>query len=201
MPRAGTGPRGERGRLRQWFAFREKVGPIRGGAQRPVCVACRQVRKANVPSLRLEKPLTKNRQFVKSTSAEVCFQCHLQRRAQLQRSSHAPFREGRVTCTIAVSCTAHSRPSCRPKARLTRIATSVMRSGPFLREHSPVMENCVNCHDARGSSRPQLLKASMPRLCRQCHVVNRHNSTPTQATIGRQVICSLPTANAPVFGY
>ena len=30
---------------------------------------------------------------------EVCGQCHLQRRAQLMRSSHMPVREGKLTCT------------------------------------------------------------------------------------------------------
>jgi predicted CXXCH cytochrome family protein len=44
------------------------------------------------------------------------------------------------------------------------------------------MENCGNCHDPHGSSRPQLLKASMPRLCQQCHVETRHPTTPQLAT-------------------
>src|SRR5947209_7372812 len=30
---------------------------------------------------------------------ELCLQCHLMRRAQLQRSSHMPYREGKVTCS------------------------------------------------------------------------------------------------------
>ena len=30
---------------------------------------------------------------------ELCLQCHQMRRAQLQRSSHMPYREGKVTCT------------------------------------------------------------------------------------------------------
>lgn len=148
------------------------------------CVTCHQVMKPNVPSLRFEEPLTKNRQFVKSTSAEVCFQCHLQRRAQLQRSSHMPFREGKITCTNCHNPHGTLTPKLLTENTINEncYKCHAERRGPFLWEHPPVMENCANCHDAHGTSRPQMLKASMPRLCQQCHVVNRHNTTPTQAT-------------------
>ena len=35
----------------------------------------------------------------KKPQPELCLQCHQMRRAQLQRSSHMPYREGKVTCT------------------------------------------------------------------------------------------------------
>ncbi len=148
------------------------------------CATCHQVMKPSVAGVRFEEPLTENRKFVKQTKMEVCFQCHLQRRAQLQRSSHMPFREGKVTCT---NC---HNPHGTPNPKLLLEATvnencykcHTERRGPFLWEHPPVMENCGNCHDAHGTSRPQSLKISTPRLCQQCHVVNRHNSTPTLAT-------------------
>ncbi len=148
------------------------------------CTTCHQVMKPNVPALRFDEPLTENRKFVRPTRMEVCFQCHLQRRAQLQRSSHMPFREGKVTCS---NC---HNPHGTPNPKLLLEATTnencykchAERRGPFLWEHPPVMENCMNCHDAHGTSRPQSLKVSAPRLCQQCHVVNRHNSTPTLAT-------------------
>jgi DmsE family decaheme c-type cytochrome len=53
------------------------------------------------------------------------------------------------------------------------------RRGPFLWEHPPVMENCLNCHEAHGSNNPQLLKVRMPRVCDTCHVTSRHPTTPT----------------------
>ena len=150
------------------------------------CVSCHQVMKANVPvpSLRFDEPLTGNHQFVKQTKMEVCFQCHIQRRAQVERSAHMPFREGKVTCTDCHN--PHGSPN--PKLLIEETVNETCykchaeRRGPFLWEHPPVMENCANCHDPHGSTRPQLLKASMPRLCQQCHIPAQHPTTPQLAT-------------------
>ena len=148
------------------------------------CVTCHQVMKPNIPSARFEEPLTGNRQFVKQTTMEVCFQCHLQRRAQVYRSAHMPFREGKVTCTNCHN--PHGTPNPKLLIQSTVNETCYQchaeRRGPFLWEHPPVMENCMNCHEAHGSARPQLLKASMPRLCNQCHVEANHPTTPQLAT-------------------
>jgi len=148
------------------------------------CVTCHQVMKPNIPSARFEEPLTGNRQFVKQTTMEVCFQCHLQRRAQVYRSAHMPFREGKVTCTNCHN--PHGTPNPKLLIQSTVNETCYQchaeRRGPFLWEHPPVMENCATCHDPHGSSRPQLLKASAPRLCQQCHIEARHPTTPQLAT-------------------
>jgi len=148
------------------------------------CVTCHQVMKPNIPSARFEEPLTGNRQFVKQTTMEVCFQCHLQRRAQVYRSAHMPFREGKVTCTNCHN--PHGTPNPKLLIQSTVNETCYQchaeRRGPFLYEHPPVMENCMNCHEAHGSARPQLLKASAPRLCQQCHIEARHPTTPQLAT-------------------
>ena len=148
------------------------------------CVTCHQVMEPNAPSLRFEEPLTGNRQFVKQTKMEVCFQCHLQRRAQVYRSAHMPFREGKVTCTDCHN--PHGTPNPKLLIESTTNETCYKchaeRRGPFLWEHPPVMENCTNCHDAHGTTRPQMLKASAPRLCQQCHDPQYHPSTPQLAT-------------------
>ena len=148
------------------------------------CVTCHQVMQAFPVGSRFAEPLSENRQFVKQTQMEVCFQCHQMRRAQLMRSSHMPFREGKVTCA---SChNPHGSPN--PK-QLIESSTNencykchAERRGPFLWEHPPVMENCLNCHEAHGSSHPQLLKVRTPRLCQRCHIEARHPTTPQLPT-------------------
>jgi len=148
------------------------------------CVTCHSVMGASAARSRFIEPLTDNRLFARATQAEVCFQCHQMRRAQLMRSSHMPFREGKVTCA---SChNPHGSPN--PKQLIESSVNENCykchseRRGPFLWEHPPVMENCANCHEPHGSSRPQLLKARTPLLCQNCHIEARHPTTPQAAT-------------------
>lgn len=129
---------------------------------------------------RFSAPLTDTRS-TKQPQPELCLQCHQMRRAQLQRSSHMPYREGKVTCT---SChNPHGTPNPKQLIQATTnencLSCHAERRGPFLWEHPPVMENCANCHEAHGTNNPQLLKVRMPRVCDACHVTSRHPTTPT----------------------
>lgn len=147
------------------------------------CVDCHQVKQEIHTKLsadaRYSSPLSENRGLNKK-QPELCLQCHQMRRAQLQRSSHMPYREGKVTCT---SC--HNPHGTPNPAQLIQSSTNenclschTERRGPFLWEHPPVLENCANCHEPHGSNNPQLLKVRMPRVCDSCHDASRH---PTQA--------------------
>ena len=51
------------------------------------------------------------------------------------------------------------------------------KRGPFLFEHAPVRENCVNCHTPHGSNHEKLLVTARPLLCQQCHAQNGHPAT------------------------
>jgi DmsE family decaheme c-type cytochrome len=146
------------------------------------CVDCHQVKQERQTSLSAEArfgaPLTEVK-GVKKSQPELCLQCHQMRRAQLQRSSHMPFREGKVTCT---SChNPHGSPNPKQLIQSTVnencYSCHAERRGPFLWEHPPVLENCGNCHDAHGSTNPQLLKTRTPKLCQQCHNDGQHRST------------------------
>jgi DmsE family decaheme c-type cytochrome len=102
---------------------------------------------------------------------ELCTSCHLQKKAALMRSSHMPMREGKVTCT---SChNPHGTPYPRQLKQVSInqncYSCHAEKRGPFLWEHAPVRENCMNCHDAHGSVNDYLLKVKQPTLCIQCH--------------------------------
>ena len=50
------------------------------------------------------------------------------------------------------------------------------KRGPFLWEHPPVRESCLNCHDAHGSSHEPMLVVKKPLLCQRCHSNGNHPS-------------------------
>ncbi len=146
------------------------------------CTDCHQVMAPPKNPLSSENRFTAPLGDVRSLSKsqpELCLQCHQMRRAQLQRSSHMPFREGKVTCT---SChNPHGTPNpkqlIQPTLNENCWSCHAERRGPFLFEHAPVMENCGNCHDAHGSINPQLLIVRQPKLCQQCHNDGQHRSS------------------------
>ena len=64
------------------------------------------------------------------------------------------------------------------------------KRGPFLWEHAPVRENCLNCHNPHGSNHDKLLVAKQPYLCQRCHLNTRHPGSlydgRNAGTIGRR---------------
>ncbi len=125
------------------------------------CITCHDPHpKGAVPKALLAKP-----QF------ELCTGCHLQKKAALARSSHMPLREGKMTCT---SChnphgSPYPRQLLQPSINANCYSCHAEKRGPFLWEHAPVRENCMNCHDAHGTVNDFLLKVKQPVLCVQCH--------------------------------
>lgn len=123
-------------------------------------------------------------QLAKKTVMDTCFQCHKDRRAQSQRTSHMPMREGKVTCA---SChnphgSATEAMLREPTVNETCYTCHADKRGPFLFEHAPVRENCLNCHDPHGTMHPNLLVVMRERLCQRCHT-NPHNQ-PGLGVIG-----------------
>jgi DmsE family decaheme c-type cytochrome len=111
-------------------------------------------------------------QLAKVTEMDTCFQCHKDKRAQVWRSSHMPVREkGGMTCSTCHNPHGTYGESLLKEATIndTCYKCHAEKRGPFLYEHPPVRENCLNCHDAHGSNNDFLLKISRPRLCQQCH--------------------------------
>ena len=58
------------------------------------------------------------------------------------------------------------------------------KRGPFIFEHAPVRESCLNCHNPHGSNHDMLLTSARPFLCQQCHTSRGHvNELQTRANL------------------
>jgi len=148
------------------------------------CVNCHTIMEKTSDKHQLAKTGETTPFFTERAETQVCAQCHLQRNAQLMRSSHMPIREGKMTCSDCHNPHGSPNPA---QLRQTSVNENCYtchaeRRGPFLWEHPPVLENCANCHDPHGSVNDRLLKFTDPRLCTQCHIATRHPGTPRGVT-------------------
>jgi DmsE family decaheme c-type cytochrome len=118
--------------------------------------------------------------LVKASEAEVCFTCHRQRRADFQKPSSHPVRQGLMGCSDCHSPHGSTTAAMliKPTLNQTCFTCHAEKRGPLLWEHAPVAEDCSLCHSAHGSLRKALLTKSPPLLCQQCHAPADH---PSQA--------------------
>ena len=119
----------------------------------------------------------------KSTVAATCGTCHAQKKAAIAKYSHMPLGEKKMECT---SChNPHGSANDKLLNGVTVAETCFSchqeKRGPFLWEHTPVIESCANCHDSHGSNKEKMLKVSRPRLCQQCHPT-AHGGSIAKAT-------------------
>jgi DmsE family decaheme c-type cytochrome len=120
-----------------------------------------------------------DKQLAKAGVTETCVKCHKDVKAEINRSSHHPIKEGKMDCA---SC--HNPHGTLGEGLLTGGTVNetcyqchAEKRGPFLWEHRPVTENCSVCHTPHGSNHGKLLTAKNPFLCQSCHSNSRHPGT------------------------
>jgi len=124
-------------------------------------------------------PKSENNQLKMASVTEQCGTCHQNIKAQIQKTSHHPIREGLMSCS---SC--HNPHGTQTPKMISANSTNEQcnachteKRGPFLWEHPPVKENCLNCHNPHGSNHPKLMVAKRPFICQACHLDTRHPGT------------------------
>jgi DmsE family decaheme c-type cytochrome len=105
------------------------------------------------------------------TQPEVCFRCHKEQRAQVNKPSHHPVMEGKVSCADCHNVHGSAGPSLMKGDSVveTCFACHMEKRGPFVHNHRPVSDDCTNCHMPHGTTADNLLKARPPLVCYQCH--------------------------------
>ncbi|MDH3511995.1 MAG: DmsE family decaheme c-type cytochrome [Gammaproteobacteria bacterium] len=135
------------------------------------CAGCHQVHAANDAVLRT------------STQADKCYDCHAFRKSDSLKAYSHPLREGKMACT---EC--HSPHGATTELLLNRQTVNATcyqchaeKRGPFLWEHAPVPEDCLNCHNPHGSNHAGMLEKRAPLLCQSCHSQSGHPSVAYDA--------------------
>lgn len=107
----------------------------------------------------------------KTTQTEVCYTCHKEQRTQMNRPSHHPVPEGKMSCSDCHNPHGSVGPKLvkRDSINDTCYTCHAEKRGPFVHPHEPVAQDCSTCHNAHGTTVAAMLKARPPLLCQQCH--------------------------------
>ena len=139
-----------------------------------------------------------DKNLAKADSKEICFQCHKDVKSAVNKTSHHPIIEGKISC---VDCH-NPHGSAGPKLLSANTVNEkcyechAEKRGPYLFEHRPVSEDCTICHTPHGSKNNKLLTKRAPYLCQSCHSNSRHPGTLyaiNPATVGSNTYQKLNT--------
>ena len=110
-------------------------------------------------------------QKLKSGENELCFKCHQDIRSQFNKQSHHPVKEGLIKCSSCHDVHGGFGSKLIKADGVNELCYEchAEKRGPFMWEHPPVEENCLNCHQAHGSSHGRLLERKVPQICQNCH--------------------------------
>jgi len=107
----------------------------------------------------------------KVTQPAVCFTCHKEQRAQIDRPSHHPIPEGKMGCSDCHNPHGSIGPKLMKRDSVNDVCYTchMEKRGPFVHTHEPVSEDCTLCHNPHGTTTENMLKVRPPFLCHQCH--------------------------------
>jgi DmsE family decaheme c-type cytochrome len=130
------------------------------------CDDCHSVHSGRKKELKAQEPM-------------LCNTCHRDIRAQQNRQSHHPLKEGLIKCTQCHDPHGGSGPKMIKTDNVNELCYQchAEKRGPFLWEHPPVLEDCLTCHTPHGSNHYKLLTSRPPRLCQSCHDAAQHPGT------------------------
>jgi DmsE family decaheme c-type cytochrome len=123
--------------------------------------------------------------LLKDQPNDLCFGCHIQRRADFSKPFHHRVKENAMRC---VDC--HQPHSGIDRRQLrTQITGEIActrchreKEGPFVFEHAVLkIKNCQACHEPHGSNNSKMLVRSNVRtLCLECHSKTSQNVVTAQ---------------------
>ena len=140
--------------------------------------------------------------LARSSEQETCFRCHAGVRGQMQKASHHPVREGKMSCS---NC--HNPHGTVSSALLrgntvndTCYGCHADKRGPFIWEHPPARDNCLSCHNAHGSNNRGMLLAKGAFQCTQCHSYGGHINVPRYNRVSTPVNSGCANCHTAVHG-
>jgi predicted CXXCH cytochrome family protein len=113
-------------------------------------------------------------------SPEICFQCHIDKRADFALPYAHPLSGGPLGLTTGrVSCSdcheSHSGSAVLSggtapgSMNATCIQCHAAQRGPWVYEHEALREGCTVCHQPHGSPNDKMLTERNATLCLKCH--------------------------------
>lgn len=136
------------------------------------CLACHSPHFAVTTEYLLIKP-----------QPELCYSCHLARKAEFAMPFHHRVNEGLILCT---DCHNPHGTQLPKQVRMNASQDAICfkchtdKEGPFVYEHAPVrVDGCESCHMVHGGPNAHMLKLSnVNLLCLQCHTTSTFSSAP-----------------------
>ena len=114
---------------------------------------------------------------------ELCYTCHLAKKAEFAMPFHHRVNEGLVQCSDCHN----PHGTVGPKQVRTSSTQDAVcftchndKQGPFVYEHAAVkVDGCESCHMVHGGPNPHMLKLSnVNLLCLQCHTTSSFSGAP-----------------------